>query len=358
MIMTLDIAQWRLYSQHVAQADFATPEAVVEHLVAMQAQDYPGALWSIGLRTQHATFESIENAIRDRKIIRTWPMRGTLHFVTARDARWITKLCGPRKLRSTASRERALDLNEAVFQKASDIISATLSEGKIATRSSLLDTLEDAGISTKNQRGYHILWNLSQRGLLCFGPHQGKQPTFVLLDEWLPQRPNDPTGNDALGELARRYFTSHGPATIKDFAGWTGLTLSDSKKGIEVAGRTLAYTNMQGIDYWHAPSPPTITPDTSFLLPGFDEFLLGYKDRSAALPPEYMQKIVPGSNGMFLPTIVMNGQVVGTWKKTVHKSQTTLHLSPFTQINTSLLEPARKRYEAFLQHPVVIEIKE
>lgn len=352
-----DISTKRLNAQRISGAYFSTPQQVVQWLGAMQAQDYPGALWSVGLRTKDPSISAVEKAISDREIIRTWPMRGTLHFIAADDARWITRLCSPRVVRAAAGRERALDLNEQVFKQAALIVESQLAGGRCRLRSQLLESFEAAGIATKNQRGYHILWNLSQRGLICFGPHEGKQPTFVLLDEWIPKS-RELAGDEALGELAQRYFTSHGPASIKDFAGWSGLTIQDSRRGVEVARSTLASTLLDGNELWFRQDSDSEPTESGFLLPGFDEFILGYKDRSAVLDTHHTTRIVPGGNGMFLPTIVINGKVVGTWKKITRKAETSVVLTSFHTLLSDheihLLDTARRRYEAFLDHPVII----
>lgn len=344
-----DIAAARLHAQHIIQADFETTEAVVSYMGAMQAQDYPGALWSVALRTPGLTSDDVERTLAERKIIRTWPMRGTLHFVAADDARWITQLLAPRAMRAAAARERQLHLDEHVFAKAREIVKTELSGGKQIQRSEFLRIMEARGIQTANQRGYHILWHLAQEGTLCFGPHVGKQPTFVLLDEWIPtSRVLDREA--ALHELAIRYFTSHGPATLKDFAGWGSMTIADAKRGIELAGKKVAKTTIGTSDYWSGPDLQPANTPSAFLLPGFDEFMLGYKDRTPSLLQEYSSKIVPGNNGVFLPTVVVDGRVVGTWKKTVRKNSIDISLVPFTTISShvlDLLQTAATRYGKF-----------
>lgn len=312
--MTLEeIAKSRLYSQHIAQNDFDSAKEVVKHMVAMQAQDYPGALWSIALRTKHLDQSDIEKAIVDREIVRTWPMRGTLHFMAAEDVRWMVKLLAPRATAAAASRRKALELDDNTVEKARSVIIAALKGGNCLTRNRICGILDEHGISTEGQRGIHLLRLFSEMGLLCFGPHEGKQPTFVLLDEWVPETP-EKTLEEALQELAYRYFVGHGPASLKDFAGWAHLTIGNAKKGIELADKKLESATVDGVQYWFSQEIGQ-QDNIVRLLPGFDEFVLGYKDRSASMTPEVFQTIVPGGNGMFLPTLVINGKVVATWKK-------------------------------------------
>lgn len=333
-----DIATLRLYTQHIAQADFSTPEAVVSWMGAMQAQDYQGALWAIGLRSPHLTSIDVEKAIIDRTIVRTWPMRGTLHFVTAKDVRWMLRLLAPRIIARFATRRRQLEIDDGVIMKSRRILEKALVGSTSLTRTELCRILEEAGISTDDQRGIWILHLLAEMGVLCFGPYEGKQPTFVLLEEWVPPGA-ELTKDESLATLATRYFTSHGPATLKDFAGWSQLPITEARLAINLAGTRLVKSTVGNIDYWHTPNLPSAPgKSTVFLLPGFDEFMLGYKDRSPALAMEHSQKIVPGNNGMFMPTIVVNGQVAGTWKKKLRKEDATVTLLPFEPFTSSTLQ--------------------
>jgi len=353
----MNIAKTRLYSQHIAQADFTTAGDVVAWMGAMQAQDYQGALWAIALRTPNLTREAVEQAIVDRKIVRTWPMRGTLHFLAAQDVRWMVSLLAPRAIAAAASRRRGLDVTDEVIAKSTQVITRALEGGNCLTRTELCDLLDQHGIATAGQRGIHILHYLAETGLLCFGPHKGKQPTFVLVDEWLPPvKPKE--REEALGELAKRYFISHGPASLKDFAGWANLTMGDAKTGLEHAKPVLLQETIQGIEYWLSPSAKEASG--TFLLPGFDEYMLGYKDRSAALQAEHSNKIVPGGNGMFLSTLVIDGQVAGTWKRQTRAKSQTLSILPFQRLTAdqmSSITPAVRRYQGYsgletlLQYP-------
>lgn len=347
----------RLYAQHIYQGDFTSAEEVVSWMGAMQAQDYQGALWSIGLRTQSLAKTDVEKAIIDRTIVRTWPMRGTLHFLAAKDVRWITQLLAPRALANAAGRRRQLEIDDDVIANSKQIITKALSGGQCLTRGALCEILDKNGIMTTGQRGIHILHHLAELGLICFGPHNDKQPTFVLLDEWLEPTPSK--GRDeALCELAERYFTSHGPATLKDFVGWANLTVKDARLGIELANHSFIHETVDGVTYWFGSKIPTL-PKTAYILPGFDEFMLGYKDRSAALPAQFSNMIVPGNNGMFLATIVIDGQVVGTWKRTVRKASQTLAILPFEQrskTRMNSLDTSVKRYEAFCDIPTTWQV--
>ncbi len=351
-----DPAQLRLYNQRIVGPKFADPDEVVRWLGAIQAQDYLQALWAIGLRTQQSTVTDIEQAIVERKIVRTWPMRGTIHFVPLEDAKWMLKLSASRMIAMDGRRLEQLGLDHAIMERCKELFYDALTGGKRLSRSNMMALLEDAGISTKDQRGYHILWHISQAGLICLGPMQDKEQTFVLLDEWVPHS-RELSREESLAELAGRYFASHGPATIHDFAWWAGLTVTDAKTGLEAAKPGLTAEKIDGKECWmtkDAPGHRAYDQSRVYLFPGFDEYLLGYKDRSAVLAREHAPRIVPGNNGVFLPTIVVGGQVVGTWKRRLKKNSVDITLSPFIQLGDSeesVIEAARC-YSAFLGLPL------
>lgn len=355
---THEIANLRLRALLIEPSGVTSPGAILTHLGAMQAQDYNGALWSLGQRLPGRTRPEVEQAISNRTIIRTWPMRGTLHFVPAADIRWMLKLLTPRVLIASAARYRELELNEEVFLHSRQLITPALEGNKQLTRNELYEILQQGGVSPAGQRGVHILRQLSQDQVLCFGPTRDKLPTFVLLDEWLPQS-HDMQRDEALKNLVERYFTSHGPATLQDFVRWTGLTVADTKIGLKLAASSLQKVLIDKTEYWMSASitgSTTETPST-YLLAGFDEFMLGYKDRSAALAPEYANRICPGNNGVFFPTLVINGQVCGTWKSTITAKQCTIEPQPFFPFSAEqkqAIETATGPYEQFTERPVSI----
>jgi hypothetical protein len=305
-----------------------------------------------------ATERSIEQAIAERTIVRTWPMRGTLHFVAAQDVRWLLALLTPRVIARSAGRYRQLELDEATFARGKGVFAKVLQGGKQLTRDEMLQALEQAGISTAGQRGYHLLGRSAQDGLICFGTRRGKQQTFTLLDEWVPLARSLPR-DEALAELTRRYFTSHGPATVQDLMHWAGLTAAEATTGLAAAGKALVQVTVADRAYWMPCEAPEINHATPsvHLLPGFDEYLLGYRDRSAVLDPAYAQRICPGGNGMFNPTLVIDGVVTGTWKRTFKGGAVVIEPAPFqplTAAENEALSAAADRYGRFLGLPVVL----
>lgn len=351
-----DTAHRRLQNQHIAGERFGRPEEVVKWMGAMQAQDYQQALWAIGVRMRSATPADIEQAIASGKIVLTWTLRGTLHFVAAENARWVLELSARRRLAADGSRRKQLELDESILERCGQLFHDALRGGGRLSRSAMMKLLEDAHINPKGQRGYHILWYLAQTGLICLGPLQGKEQTFVLLEEWAPTS-RRLVREEALAELAGCYFASRGPATVADFANWAGLTLADARAGLESANRGLVSEKRDAKEYWSASDAPDAASRAApgvYLLPGFDEYLLGYKERGDVLAAEHANKVVPGGNGVFFPMIVVGGQVAGTWKRTLKKDGVTVTLRPFTQLAVSQerIVEAVQRYSDFVGAPL------
>ena len=354
-----DIAHQRLLHQHIARpnpnhSSFDHPSQVVQWMGAMQAQDYGQALWAVALRTIAATQADVEQAIAERSIVLTWPMRGTIHFVAAMDVRWMLDLCASRKLAADGSRMKQLELDETILGRCERLFQKALAGGSPMTRSAMLELLELSGISPAGQRGYHILWRLAQSGLICFGPRQGKEQTFVLLEEWIPNAPKK-SRDDSLAVLAERYFTSHGPATVQDFAVWSGLTLRDARAGLESVQGRLVSEVWDQLEYWWVDQTSATQTSGVHLLPGFDEYLLGYKDRRDVITVEHAARIVPGGNGVFFPMIVVDGQVLGTWKRKIKKNGVQVALEPFLEIDglEERVHESLMRYCAFVGLPLL-----
>jgi hypothetical protein len=349
--MTLqEIRSLRLHHQQISCHGFGDAAELVRWMGAMQAQDYRGALWSIGLRLPAARESEVAQAIASRKIVRTWPMRGTLHFVAAADARWMLRLLAPRVIRASRGRLRQLELDEPVLSRSKKIIISALRDGRSLSRPRLYEILEQKGVSTQGQRGIHILQQLSLEGTLCLATHQGKQPAFALLEQWLAPAAG-PDGEEALAELALRYFTSHGPATADDFGWWSGLRKKEVKTALHLATPGLARISSKQGDYWMGLGQEA-PPDSAkaFLLPGFDEYLLGYTDRSAVLGDGHAERVAPGGNGLFLSTIVVKGRVAGLWRQRSKKDGVEVVLHPFGELNgreQQAVDKASRRFIAF-----------
>lgn len=325
--MILDRAQVlaaRVQALLLAGADAPTgPErtvaGIVEWFGAMQAQDLASGLWSFGARMPGAVESDIIDALERKEALRTWPMRGTVHFVPPRDAKWMLTLMGAKPLAGAARRRESLGISDATATRAVDALGTALSGGQRLTRAECLTTLEQAGVSISGQASYHLLWYVSQLGITCIAPNVGKEQTFVLLDEYVPD-PHAPEREEALSIVALRYVRSHGPVSVQEMARWTGMSVRDSRLAVAAAGTAIVSVHTEdgpmlttpvALDVTPAKVPAYLTP------PGFDEFMLGYGDRSIMLDPAGFQEVVPGNNGMFRATLVRSGRVVGTWKRTM-----------------------------------------
>jgi hypothetical protein len=353
-----DIVQLRQQNQHITGSQSEKPRDVVCWMGAVQAQDYPAALWAVGLRTRKATAESVEQAIAERTIIRTWPMRGTLHFVTPADVRWMLKYLTPRIVARAAPRLRELNLDEATFSQSETVFTKALQGGRQRTRNAMYTLLERNNISCAGQRGMHILWKLAQDGLICFGPRDGKQPTFVLLDEWIPGKKIIPR-EEAIAELTNRFFSSHGPATLKDFIWWSGLTTAEARSGLEEVKTLFASQSVDGQTYWFPREHVARRRVTQsvHLLPAFDEYLVGYKDRNAAVESAEARRALPGG-GILRATVILDGRIIGTWRRTIVKEEVAIDVDPFAPLDKSQrrgIEEVAARYGKFLGKSVTVE---
>ena len=346
----------RLSSQRIVSSRRCEqPADVVRWLGALQAQDYHQSLWAIGSRLRSGTVEGIERAIAERRILRTWLMRGTIHFAPPEDVRWLLALCAPRLAVGEARRWEQLGLTDAQLARCAELLSEELSGDRRLTRPEVMRLFEDAGIETTGQRGYHILVRLAREALICLGPMQGKQQTFVLLDDWAPRtEARDLSREGALALLASRFAAGRGPVTDQDFARWAGIPVTAARQGLGEADG-LATRSFDGVDHWLAAdaaggAAPAAGRNRAYLLAGFDEYFLGYKDRDAVLEPEHAEKIAPGANGVFRPLIVVGGQIVGTWTRSVRGTELAIALHPFAAAAklAEQVKPEAARYRDFL----------
>jgi hypothetical protein len=356
----INIALQRLMNQQIARPTFDHPSQVVQWLGAVQAQDYLGALWAVGLRLPNATEQAVEQALAEKTIVRTWPMRGTIHFVAPADVRWMLELLTPRVVQGTKSRFAQLGIDEAAISASAKVLAKVLQGGRQLTRNALYEHLEQANIATKDSRGLHILGRLAHERLLCFGARAGKQPTFALLDEWVPEAKPLPR-DEALARLAQRYFTSHGPATLQDFVWWAGLRINEARASLQAVASELGHEVIGGQEYYYAQDQPAVRPGAPevFLLPPFDEYLVAYRDRSASLDAAYQPRVVPGGNGIFNPIVVTNGRVTGLWKRAFKKDTVIMTFSPFTswsRAETREIAAAAERYARFVGKTANIEL--
>ena len=346
----------RMVSLLLAGPGEGTPLEVVRWFGAMQAQDVASGHWSLGVRCPGIAETDVLAAFERGEIVRTWPMRGTIHLVPARDVTWLLELTGVRALSVAAGRQERLGLGPADGERAAAVLDVALSGGLVMTRRECLDTLTEAGFDTSGQRGYHLLWHAAHLGVLCIGPQRGSDQTFVRLADWAPDQIRLDR-QDALTELLFRYVRSHGPVSLKDFSGWSGLTLTDARRAAAANDGRLSPLGSDATGLWCTNDLAEIATAQHrargivVALPGFDEFLLGYKDRSLHLPAEGMERVVPGGNGMFRSTIVVDGRAVATWSRTMRTHDVRIDVEPFATIDDAQREAAERslgEYAAFL----------
>lgn len=348
-----DLIHLRLHHQLLSQSTATSVAEVVTQLCAMQAQDYAGAKWSIGLRLPGITDAGVEEAIAARSIVRATTIRGTLHFVSPADIRWINAFVRPRIVSKYAGRYKQLELDDAVVTKSNTIFEKVLTKEEL-TRKELEVLLVKNGIAVTNERMNHFLSRAALDQVICCGVRRGKEFTYALLDSWAPSSPSL-TAEEARAKLALRYFTGHGPATVNDFASWAGLTLGEARAGLASVASELSLLSFNDTEYWMKPVSGSFKNTSGvFLLPGFDEYFIGYEDRSLIVDEDRLKKLIP-LNGIFSPTIVVNGRIEGTWKRNVKKNVLEMESAPFQPFSDSrqqAMVKASKPFGKFMELPV------
>ncbi len=325
-----DLILYRLQNQQLTATKFDRAQDVVRWMGAVQAQDFAAAKWAVGQRTKVTTDAIIEQAFADGKILRIHVMRPTWHFVAPEDIRWMLKLTAPRVHAASAYQYSRLELDTAVFKRSNSIIEKALRDGNQLTREELGVTLKKAGISAIDLRLTYIVMRAELDSVICSGARRGKQFTYAMLDERAPKS-KALTRDESLAELAARYFRSHGPATLQDFAWWSGLTTADAKAGLEMVKQQFMRETMDDQTYWFSePKPLTkeVSP-TVYLLPNYDEYIVGYTDRSAIYDASQIEKLDSRGNPLFMNTIAINGQIAGTWKRIIKAKTVEIELNPF-----------------------------
>jgi len=355
----LDIARLRLRNQRIGGGLRGEAADVVGWLGAVQAQDFAGAKWSLGLRLQRATDSQIERAFNEGAILRTHLLRPTWHFVTPGDIRWLLALTAPRVHAASAHMVRRLELDAAVFQRGNAALTKALQGGQHRTRYELEVVLQQIGIATDvGNRMAYLMMGAELAGIICSGPRRGKQFTYALLEERAPQT-KTMDRDEALAELSRRYFASRGPATVQDFAKWSSLTVAEAGRGIESVRDGLRQEVVDGRAYWISKSwpPPNDGSPTAHLLSIYDEYISGYKDRSAIVSEKDGARLV-GLGNALTAVIVIDGQIVGTWKRTLRKDSVVIDIHPFrrlTRVEKGAVAEAAQRYGAFHELPASLE---
>ncbi|HSL43751.1 MAG TPA: winged helix DNA-binding domain-containing protein [Anaerolineales bacterium] len=354
--MTLEVIRLRLHNQLLSQSNYSQPAEVVEWLGPVQSQDYAGAKWALAQRLEDPTTDAaIEKAFNEGKILRTHMMRPTWHFVTPTDICWMLELTAPRVRVAMAHMDRQLGLDRAIIKRSNATLKKALQGNQQLMRSELGPILEKAGVSVEGYRLGQLMGHAELDGVICSGARKGKQFTYALLEERAPHA-RKLQRDEALAELTRRYFRSHGPATLQDFVWWSGLTMTDARKGLEAVNSEFEQEVVDDRTYWFAASTSGKRRSArAHLLSSYDEYTVGYRDRSAIFDVSHTGKLSAFRESVLTQVILIDGEISGTWKRTIRKSKVTVELAPFTELtsahNQAVLAAAH-RYGTFLDLPV------
>ncbi|HOB59451.1 MAG TPA: winged helix DNA-binding domain-containing protein [Methanoregulaceae archaeon] len=342
-----EIRRLRLSHSGLSHSPFTTGAEAVAHSGAVQAQDFSAAIWSLGLRIRDATAATIEDAYNDGKILRVHVLRHTWHFILPEDLRWMTALTAPGVKSMVAASNRKLGLDPTLFSKSNAAIEKALEDHHVLTRQDLKGILADIGIVTDVQRLAHIIMQAELEGLICSGPMQGRQHTYALADERIRES-RALTREQSLAELAHRYFTSHGPAQLKDFSWWSGLSRRDAGVGLDSIREELERASINGNTHWYPPDPGEVIPDppVALLLSIYDEYAIAYADRSAISDAREIERMITKGNAM-TAVIVLHGKVAGTWRRTMKKDSIEVRLNPFKELTDEEQEAVEREVERY-----------
>lgn len=345
------IAHARLISQQITASRFTTPKDIVAWMGAMQAQDYAMSKYAVALRLPGSTDETIQAAIDKGDIIRTHLLRPTWHLISADDIYWMTDLAAPQIKTKLNSRAKELELTPALIRKTNRMLEKALTGGKHLSREDLVALFEKANIVNNDNRVAHILLHAEMEGIICSGPLKNKKLTYALLEERVPKR-TKLQKEEAVAKLAYKYFSGHGPATWQDFLWWSGLSVKDAKRGVELIKSDFISETIDGETYIFHQSlnVPKSSKTSLYLLPAYDEFIIGYKNRTASLSSEDHKKVV-SNNGIFWPVILVNGIVAGSWRRTITKNEVLVETEFFTPQKKEtgpLLRKAVSGYKIFI----------
>ena len=352
----VDICALRLVNQHLDRQVLERASDVVSRFGAVQAQEYAPAKWAVAQRTRGVTDAEVEKEFADGSILRTHLLRPTWHFVAPADIRWMLKLTGPRVKAILGHYDKTLGIDGPVLKKSRAVLTKALRDGKQLTRAELRDALTRARIKSDDSvRLARIVMHAEQDGLICSGARRGKQFTYALLDERVPPA-KERERDESLGELATRYFTPRGPATIDDFAWWSGLTKADCKRAVQIAGEHLNHAVVDKREYWMPLTTGAVKAKSPLvrLLPSYDEYFIGLKDRSAIHRKLEGDDLRTANVLIFRHVVIIDGQIVAGWSWKPKGASTEVELKPLTRISESdqrLVTREVARFGAFLQTP-------
>lgn len=358
---TVEIPSQRLRNHHLIGEPLASPEAVVGWLGAIQAQEYGLAKWGVAQRSQGVNDAEMDRLLDEGNIIRTHVMRPTWHFVLPTDLRWLLRLTAPRVHALNAGRYRQLGLDDATLTHGHVLLGDALRGANRLIRAELAHVLREGGIATDGQRLAYLLMHAELEAVICSGGRRGKQFTYALFDERVPEG-QEYDRDEALAELARRYYTSHGPATAHDFAWWSGLTVADARRGAGLVRSKLVEVALDGKVYWTPAgvAEPEGGETTVHLLPVYDEFLGSYRDYGPVFDPALNDRLEPGSDTFLGSILIVDGRVAGGWKRTIMAREVIITvdaLVPLGATERAGIDAAATHFGQFIEMPVRVEYK-
>lgn len=324
-----ELLKIRLYNQLLIEHSFKEPSEIVSWMGAMQAQAFEMAKWAIGVRLKNSTVGSVEKALNSAQIIRTHILRPTWHFVSAEDIHWMFELSNPRVKPIYISYCKMSGIDESIISKTNKMMEKLFENEKHLTKNEIGEALENRKIKIEPQLLNAIISRAEMEGIICNGKIKGNKQSFTLLHEWVPKK-NSISKEEALERLARKFFTSHAPASLQDFAWWSGLTATECKRALELIKHDFVSETINERIVWLKNDTQIVetTELSNLLLPPFDEFVVSYKDRSEIIEKNHYGKVMT-KNGLFDPTIMYNGEIIGSWKKTTKKNKFEIDLSFF-----------------------------
>jgi hypothetical protein len=354
----MTIAERRVRNQHIATRGLRGPQDVVTWFGAMQAQEYEPAKWALGLRMADGTNAKVQRACDEGRILRTHVMRPTWHFVAAPDIRWLLGLTAPRVQRILSYYNRALELDGRTLTRGTVVIERALAAGHHLTRVELAESLSQARLPMSGNRLARVVMHAELEGVICSGRRRERQSTYALVAERAPDAERL-SHDEALATLGQRFFRSHGPATIRDFAWWSGLTMADGKRATEMI-RAQRET-IAGLTYWTVePSPRrTAREERVHLLPIYDEYLVAYRDRQAVPHRPTAGASSSTQSVTFQHALVIDGHVAGTWRITRSPAGAAIRTVPLRRLDSPerrALSAAVQRYERFIELPVTCSV--
>jgi hypothetical protein len=350
-----EIARLRLRHQRLAGNPEADPVAVVARFGAMQAQEFAVARWSVGQRSARVTDAAVQQAFEDGLILRTHALRPTWHFIAATDLRWIQALTGPRVHAFNGYYNRQHGLDERTADRAAAVLVDALRGGSFRTRAELATALAESGLHATGNKLAYVIMRAELDGLIASGPMRGKQHTYALVEERAPVQIRL-EGEAALAELTRRYFAGHGPATVKDFAWWSSLTLTQIRHGIALLRDELSTIEVDGLRYWFTESFSTVDggrAPAAHVLQAYDEYVVGYTE---SRPVMNAAGVIIGLDTLIHPVIV-DGQLAGFWQREVGRPGIVARLRrllPLSARQERAVQVAFARYSAFAGVPVEV----